>query len=57
MHQLCYYVTHLTPRIDRGKEVVHTNVEHPSEEEQLIFFHVHQPGFDLGQTHTADVPA
>ena len=57
VHQLCHDLMHLTPRIDRGKQFVQTNVERSGEEPQLIFFHVHQPGFDLGQTHTADVPA
>jgi len=48
---------YLTPRIDRRKEIVQTNVEHLGEEEQVMSVYADQPGFDLGQAHTADVPA
>jgi hypothetical protein len=48
---------YLTPCIDRGKEIVQTDAQRPSEEAQLMGAHAHQSGFDLGQTHAADVPA
>ena len=48
---------YLTPRIDRGKEIVQRDLERLGEEEQIMGVHAYQSGFDLGQTHTPDVPA